>query len=127
MALIAGVNISDNLHVSYALRSIYGIGPKIAVDIVSKAGIEGDPRVRELQDGELTRIRGVIESDYQVEGDLRRTANNNIRRLIDIGSYRGLRHRRGLPLHGQRTRTNARTRRGKSRAIAGRRRTSLKK
>ena len=127
MALISGVNIPDNRHVSFALLSIYGIGPKIAVDIVGKAGIEGDPRVRELQDGELARIRGIIDAEYQVEGDLRRVVNNNIRRLIDIGSYRGLRHRRGLPLRGQRTRTNARTKRGSRRAVTGRRRTALKK
>ena len=127
MAIVAGVNIPDNKRVEISLRSIYGIGPTQAVDVVRKAGIEGNPRVRELSETDLTRIREVIDREKTVEGDLRREVNMNIRRLIDIGCYRGLRHRRGLPVRGQRTRTNARTKRGGRRAVAGRRHTVTRK
>jgi small subunit ribosomal protein S13 len=121
MALIAGVNIPDNLRLEYSLRHIYGIGPTTAHKIANRAAIEGNPRIRELNDSELTRIREIVEKEHRVEGDLRREVNSNIRRLIDIGSYRGLRHQRGLPVRGQRTRTNARTKRGSRRTVAGRR------
>ena len=127
MAIIAGVNIQDNKRVEVSLRGIYGIGPSQAREIVQKAGIEGNPRVRELSETDLTRVREIIEREKKIEGDLRRSLNMNIRRLIDIGSYRGLRHRRGLPVRGQRTRTNARTKRGKRMPVAGRRHTVAKK
>ncbi len=122
MARIAGVDIPDNKRVEIALRSIYGIGPTIARRITDQASVTGNPKVFELGDAELTRMREIIDRNYMVEGDLRREVNDNIRRLIDIGSYRGIRHRRGLPVHGQRTRTNARTKRGNRKTVAGRRR-----
>jgi small subunit ribosomal protein S13 len=121
MAIVAGVNIPDNLRVEISLRRIYGIGPSQAADVVQKAGIEGNPRVKDLVEGDLSRIREIVDREKSVEGDLRRETNMNIRRLIDIGSYRGVRHRRGLPVRGQRTRTNARTKRGHRRPVAGRR------
>jgi small subunit ribosomal protein S13 len=99
----------------------------IAREVVTKARVEGNPRVRDLSDDELARIRETIDREYQVEGDLRREVNGNIRRLIDIGSYRGLRHRRGLPVRGQRTRTNARTKRGARKTVAGRRRAGTRR
>ncbi len=123
MAIVSGVNIPDNKRVEISLRSIYGIGPHQAHDVVERAGIDGNPRVRDLAESELNSIRGIIDREKVVEGDLRRETNMNIRRLIDIGSYRGLRHRRGLPVRGQRTRTNARAKRGNRRAVAGRRHT----
>jgi small subunit ribosomal protein S13 len=126
MARIAGIDVPDNKRVEVALRRIYGIGPTRALQIVERAGVGGNPRVHEMSDEQLTRIREIVDRDYIVEGDLRREVNDNIRRLIDIGTYRGLRHRRGLPLRGQRTRTNARTKRGTRRAVAGRRRTMAK-
>ncbi len=123
MAIISGVNIPDNKRVEISLRSIYGIGPYQAHDVCERAGIDGNPRVRDLADADLDRLREIIDREKSVEGDLRREMNMNIRRLIDIGSYRGMRHRRGLPVRGQRTRTNARTKRGHRRAVAGRRHT----
>ena len=127
MARVAGVDIPDSMRLDHSLRRIYGIGPVISVQVASKAGIEGNPRVRDLSDADLTRIREIIDREYQVEGDLRREVNGNIRRLIDIGSYRGLRHRRGLPVRGQRTRTNARTKRGARKTVAGRRRAGTRR
>lgn len=126
MAIISGVNIPDNKKVEVSLRSIFGIGPTQALDIINKAGIEGNPRVRDLTETDLSRIREIVDREKVVEGDLRREINMNIRRLIDIGSYRGLRHRRGLPVRGQRTRTNARTKRGGKRTVAGRRHTTTR-
>ncbi len=123
MAIVAGVNIPDNKRVEISLRSIYGIGAHQAKDVCEKAGVDGNPRVRELSETELNRIREIVDREKRVEGDLRREVNMNIRRLIDIGSYRGLRHRRGLPSRGQRTRTNARQKRGPRRPVAGRKRT----
>lgn len=119
MARIAGVNIPTNKRVVIALQYIHGIGPKRANEIIAKASVPADRRVNQLTDAEVMQIRGVIDHDYMVEGDLRREVAMNIKRLMDLGSYRGLRHRRGLPVHGQRTHTNARTRKGPSRAIAG--------
>lgn len=119
MARIAGVDLPRDKALVYALPYIYGIGPKRARDIVEKAGLDGTKRVRELSDEEVTKVRNVIDEGYQVEGDLKREEYGNIRRLIEIGSYRGLRHRRGLPVHGQNTRTNARTRKGKAKTVAG--------
>jgi len=127
---IAGVDVPDGKKAHVALRRIYGIGPKLAVDILVKAQLdpESPPRMNELSDDQVDRIREIIDREYISEGDLRREVNQNIRRLIDIGSYRGLRHRRGLPVHGQRTRTNARSRKGPRRTVAGRgRRTGGKK
>jgi small subunit ribosomal protein S13 len=127
MALISGVNVPDNKRVEISLRSIYGIGPTQAADVVDKAGIDGNPRVQDLSETQLGRIREIIDREKTVEGDLRQEMNMNIRRLIDIGTYRGLRHRRGLPVRGQRTRTNARAKRGRRIPVAGRRHTVARK
>ena len=130
MVRIAGVDVPDRKRAHVALRSIYGIGPAIAAEILVKADIDPNmaPRMNELSEAQVDRIRELVDKEYLAEGDLRREVNQNIRRLIDIGSYRGLRHRRGLPAHGQRTRTNARTRKGPRRTVAGRgRRTGAKK
>jgi small subunit ribosomal protein S13 len=126
MAIVAGVNIPDNKRVEISLQAIYGIGLTQAKDVVQKANVEGNPRVTDLTEAELGRIREIIDREKRVEGDLRREINMNIRRLIDIGSYRGLRHRRGLPVRGQRTRTNARAKRGRRIPVAGRRHTVTK-
>ena len=112
MARIAGVNIPSEKQVWVALTYIYGIGTKTSKDILTRAKIKTDVRVKNLNDEEVARIRDVIDADYKVEGDLRREVTINIKRLMDLGNYRGLRHRRGLPVRGQRTRTNARTRKG---------------
>ncbi len=119
MARIAGVNIPTNKRVVIALQYIHGIGPKFAKDICEKVGIEDSRRVNELSDSEVIQIRETIDNDYVVEGDLRRQTAMNIKRLMDLGCYRGLRHRRGLPVRGQRTHTNARTRKGPAKPIAG--------
>lgn len=119
MARIAGVNIPTNKRVVIALRYIHGIGDKFAKDICEKVKIPLERRVNELTDSEVIQIREVIDADYLVEGDLRRQTAMNIKRLMDLGCYRGLRHRRGLPVNGQRTHTNARTRKGPAKAIAG--------
>ncbi|AQU86930.1 30S ribosomal protein S13 [Komagataeibacter xylinus] len=119
MARIAGVNIPSNKRVTIGLRYIYGIGATKAQAICDKLEIPAERRVNELSDDEIGKIRELIDSDYRVEGDLRREVAMNIKRLMDLGCYRGLRHRRGLPVHGQRTHTNARTRKGKAVAIAG--------
>lgn len=124
MARVAGIDIPDGQRLDYSLQRIYGIGPVISKAVAIKSGIEGNPRVHDLTEDNLTKIREIIDRDYMVEGDLRREVNGNIRRLIDIGSYRGSRHRRGLPLRGQRTKTNARTKRGSKKTIAGRGRTA---
>ena len=120
MAIVAGVNIPDNKRVEIALTSIYGIGPKQAKDVIDEVGILNNPRVKDLSESELNSIRNIIDKDRIIEGDLRREVNSNIRRLIDIGCYRGLRHRRGLPVRGQRTKTNARAKRGKKIAVSRR-------
>ncbi len=119
MARIAGVNIPTNKRVLIALQYIHGIGPAKARDIVAKVGIPDERRVAQLTDQEVLQIREVIDHDYMVEGELRRDTAMNIKRLMDLGCYRGLRHRRGLPVRGQRTHTNARTRKGPSKPIAG--------
>ena len=119
MARIAGVNIPTNKRVEIALTYIYGIGPKKAKEICSKIGIADAVRVNQLSDDEVLRIREMIDADYKVGGDLRREVAMNIKRLMDLGCYRGLRHRKGLPVHGQRTHTNARTRKGPAKPIAG--------
>ena len=119
MARIAGVNIPTNKRVVVALQYIHGIGPRKAQEIVDKVNIESGRRVSQLSDQEVLQIREMIDHDYIVEGDLRREVAMNIKRLMDLGCYRGLRHRRGLPVRGQRTHTNARTRKGPAKAIAG--------
>ncbi|MBC8158012.1 MAG: 30S ribosomal protein S13 [Rhodospirillales bacterium] len=119
MARIAGVNIPTGKRVEIALTYIHGIGRTKAKEICEKVGITFERRVNDLNDDEVIRIREAIDSDYQVEGDLRRETSMNIKRLMDLGCYRGLRHRRGLPVRGQRTHTNARTRKGPAKAIAG--------
>ncbi|MGL4397291.1 MAG: 30S ribosomal protein S13 [Hyphomicrobium sp.] len=119
MARIAGVNIPTNKRVIIALRYIHGIGPKFSKEICEKVGIPAERRVNQLTDAEVLQIREAIDRDYTVEGDLRREVQMNIKRLMDLGCYRGLRHRKGLPVRGQRTHTNARTRKGKAVAIAG--------
>ena len=119
MARIAGVNIPTNKRVVIALQYIHGIGPRFAQEIVEKARLAAERRVNDLTDAEVLQIREIIDRDYQVEGDLRRETSMNIKRLMDLGCYRGLRHRRSLPVRGQRTHTNARTRKGPAKAIAG--------
>ena len=126
MVRIAGVDVPDRKRAHVALRSIYGIGPKIAEEILIKAELDPviPPRMNELTEEQIDRIRELVDRDYISEGDLRREVNQNIRRLIEIGSYRGNRHRRNLPVAGQRTKTNARTRKGPRRTVAGRGRRS---
>jgi small subunit ribosomal protein S13 len=119
MARIAGITIPSEKQIETALTYIYGIGPKFARTILAAANIEPTTRVKDLTEAEEQRLREVIDADYTVEGDLQRLVANNIKRLKDIGSYRGLRHKNGLPVHGQRTRTNARTRKGKGVAVGG--------
>ena len=119
MARIAGVNIPTNKRVLIALTYIHGIGPAKAREIVTKLSIEQHRRVQDLSDQEVLQIREAIDRDYTVEGDLRRQTAMNIKRLMDLACYRGLRHRKGLPVRGQRTHTNARTRKGKAKPIAG--------
>ncbi|QDG77102.1 30S ribosomal protein S13 [Labrenzia sp. PHM005] len=119
MARIAGVNIPTNKRVVIALQYIHGIGAKFAQEIIEKNNIDAARRVNELSDAEVLQIRETIDRDYMVEGDLRRDTAMNIKRLMDLGCYRGLRHRRGLPVRGQRTHTNARTRKGPAKPIAG--------
>jgi small subunit ribosomal protein S13 len=119
VARIAGVNIPTNKRVVIALQYIHGIGPKKAGEVMTKVGIPSERRVSQLTDQEVLQIREVIDRDFMVEGDLRRETAMNVKRLMDLGCYRGLRHRRGLPVRGQRTHTNARTRKGPSKPIAG--------
>ena len=119
MARIAGVNIPTNKRVLISLRYIYGIGPAKAAEICQKLDIPAERRVNQLTDSEVLKIRELIDRDFRVEGDLRREVAMNIKRLMDLGCYRGLRHRKGLPVRGQRTHTNARTRKGKAVPIAG--------
>jgi small subunit ribosomal protein S13 len=127
MARIAGVDVPRDKRVEIALTYIYGIGPTVSREILAKTRVKADARVKDLTDDEVHRIREVIDKDYRVEGDLRREVALNIKRLTEIGCYRGLRHRRNLPVHGQRTRTNARTKRGPKKTVAGRRKALAKK
>ncbi len=119
MARVAGVDLPNNKKVGIALTYIYGIGQSQASEIVRTSGIDPETRMHQLTDEEIARLRNIIEKDYKIEGEARSEAAMNIKRLIDIGSYRGLRHRRGLPVRGQRTSTNARTRKGKRKTVAG--------
>ncbi len=123
MARIAGINLPTNKRVLVALEYIHGIGPKIAKDIVTQLNLPLERRVSQLTDAEVLQIRELIDREYMVEGDLRRETAVNIKRLMDLGCYRGLRHRKGLPVRGQRTHTNARTRKGPAKAIAGKKKT----
>ena len=127
MARISGIAIPRDKRIDVSLRYVYGIGPTLAASICEQARVEGAKKTSELADGEVTRIREVIDRTCTVEGDLRRQVRQNIQRLIEINCYRGVRHRRGLPLHGQRTRTNARSRKGPKRTVAGRRKSVAKK
>lgn len=119
MARIAGIDLPRDKSVIYALPILYGIGKHNVHELVAKAGVDPRTKVKDLTELEITTIREILDRDYQVEGDLRREVQTNIRRLIEIGSYRGLRHRRGLPVRGQNTRHNARTRKGKPKTVAG--------
>ena len=127
MARIAGIDIPNEKRVEIGLTYIYGIGLTRSQNVLSKTGVSPDTRCRDLTESEVARLREIIEADYLVEGELRREVAMNIKRLMDIGSYRGVRHRRNLPVRGQRTKTNARTRRGRRRAVAGRKRVAVKK
>lgn len=127
MARIAGVDIPRDKRIDISLRYIYGIGPTLASRIVQQAQVNPATRVRDLTDDEVNRIRELIDKEHTVEGDLRREVRQNIQRLIEINCYRGIRHRRGLPVRGQRTRTNARTKRGARRTVAGKRKAVAKK
>jgi small subunit ribosomal protein S13 len=127
MARIAGVDLPRDRKIEYALPVIYGIGLSTARKILQKTGVDPNKRVRELTEEEVAKLRDEIERNYTIEGDLRRQVQMNIRRLIEIGCYRGLRHRRGLPVRGQRTRTNARTRKGPKKTVSTGRRRKAKK
>jgi small subunit ribosomal protein S13 len=126
MARVAGVDLLRNKKGPYALRYIYGIGRSNAWEVLAKAGVDPNKRVSEWTEDEVARIRAVIENQYVVEGQLRAEVQMNIRRLIEIGCYRGLRHKLGLPVHGQRTRTNARTRKGRRKTVAGKKKAPRK-
>ena len=117
MARIAGIDLPRDKRLETSLTYIYGIGPTSAKQILAAAGLEANPRVRELTEADAARLREIVERDYRVEGDLRRIVNGDIKRLVEIQSYRGLRHRRGLPVRGQRTKTNARTRKGPRKTV----------
>ncbi len=127
MARIAGVDLPKNKRVEIGLTYIYGIGLSQSQRVLARTGVSPDTRVKDLTEGEVNRLREVIEREHKVEGDLRREVSMNIKRLTEIGCYRGLRHRRNLPVHGQRTRTNARTKRGPKKTVPGRRRSRAKK
>lgn len=126
MARIAGVDIPREKRIEIALTYIYGIGPTMSRQILERTNVNPDTRVRDLTEDEVQRLREIIDRDFTVEGDLRREVALNIKRLTEIGSYRGLRHRRNLPVHGQRTRTNARTKRGAKKTVAGKRKATKK-
>jgi len=125
VARIAGVNLPTNKRVVIALQYIHGVGQKIAKEIMEKVNLPPERRVSQLTDAEVLQIREMIDRDYMVEGDLRREVSLNIKRLMDLGCYRGLRHRKGLPVRGQRTHTNARTRKGPAKTIAGKKKTTV--
>jgi small subunit ribosomal protein S13 len=127
MARIAGVDLPKHKHVAYSLPYLYGIGKKLAFQICEKAGIAPTKKTEELTENEIKRIRELLETEYKVEGDLRREVQMNIKRLMDLGCYRGLRHRKGLPVNGQRTHTNARTRKGPRKGVLSRARPAAPK
>jgi len=117
LARISGIDIPKDKRAIISLTYIFGIGKTLSAKILDAAGVSHDARIKDLTEGDITKIRGIIEKDYEVEGDLRRSVSMNIKRLMDIGAYRGLRHRKGLPVHGQRTHTNARTRKGPKKTV----------
>ncbi len=127
MARIAGVDLPKNKKVLFGLQYIFGVGPTIASEVMAKSKINQDKKVADLTDEEVAEIRAILTSDYKVEGALRSEVQQNIKRLMDIGSYRGLRHRKSLPARGQRTRTNSRTRKGKRKTVAGKKKAPSKK
>ena len=127
MARIAGVDLPKNKRAEIGLTYIYGIGRTTSQAILDKAGVDLNKRIAELNDEEVAKIRSIIQSDYKVEGAMRSEVQMNIKRLMDVGSFRGLRHRKGLPARGQRTRTNARTRKGKRKTVAGKKKAAEKK
>jgi len=127
LARISGVDLPKNKKVLFGLQYIYGIGPNLAVDILEKAKIDANKKVSDLTEEDVAQIRAVITSEYKVEGALRSEVQQNIKRLMDIGAYRGIRHRKGLPARGQRTRTNSRTRKGKRKTVAGKKKAPTKK
>ena len=127
MARISGVDLPKNKKVLFGLQYIFGIGPSISEEILSKSGVNPDKKISDLTDEEIAQIRAIITADYKVEGALRSDVQQNVKRLMDIGTYRGLRHRRGLPVRGQRTRTNSRTRKGKRKTVAGKKKAPTKK
>jgi len=127
LARIAGIDLPNHKRLEIALTYIYGIGRSRALEILQQAGIDRSTKVGDLKDSELTAIRDILERNYVIEGDLRRQVTQNIKRLIEIGCYRGVRHKLGLPVRGQRTRTNARTRKGKKRTVAGKKKAPAKK
>lgn len=126
MALVSGVNIPDHKRIEIALRSVFGIGATRSRQVIAEANIEDNPRVRDLAEDQMSRIREIVDRSFKLEGDLRREVQMNIRRKIEIRCYQGIRHVRGLPVNGQRSRTNARTRKGPKKTVAGRRRTAKK-
>ncbi|MHC1737866.1 MAG: 30S ribosomal protein S13 [Ignavibacteriaceae bacterium] len=127
MARIAGVDLPKNKKVYFGLQYIFGVGPQIAKVILEKTKIDPDKKISSLTEEEVAEIRSLIQTDYKVEGALRSEVQQNVKRLMDVGCYRGLRHRRGLPANGQRTRTNSRTRKGKRKTVAGKKKTPTKK
>ncbi|TSA29650.1 MAG: 30S ribosomal protein S13 [Ignavibacteriales bacterium] len=127
MARLAGIDLPKNKKAFIGLTYIFGIGDKSAMEILTRANVNPDKKVSELTEEEIAKIRSVMTADYKVEGSLRSEVQQNIKRLMDIGSYRGLRHRRSLPVRGQRTRTNSRTRKGKRKTVAGKKKTPAKK
>ncbi len=127
MARIAGVDLPKNKKLYYGLQYIFGIGEKFAAEIIEKAKVDPNKKVSALTEDEVAAIRTVIQADYKVEGALRSEVQQNIKRLMDVGTYRGIRHRRGLPVRGQRTRTNSRTRKGKRKTVAGKKKVAAKK
>ena len=127
MARIAGVDLPKNKKVLYGLQYIFGVGPTISSEILTRAKVNPDKKVSELTDEEVAEIRAILTADFKVEGALRSEVQQNIKRLMDIGSYRGIRHRKSLPARGQRTRTNSRTRKGKRKTVAGKKKTPTKK
>ena len=120
MGRISGVDVPRDKRAVIALTYVYGIGESSSIKILKQAKVDGSTRIKDLTDDEITRIRSIIENDYEVEGDLRRSVNMNVKRLMDIGAYRGLRHRKGLPVRGQRTHTNARSRKGPKKTVGAR-------
>jgi small subunit ribosomal protein S13 len=127
LARIAGIDLPKQKKAFIGLTYIFGIGPKVSMDILTKANVNPEKKISELTEEEIAKIRSVMTSDYKVEGALRSEVQQNIKRLMDIGCYRGLRHRRGLPARGQRTRTNSRTRKGKRKTVAGKKKAPSKK